>query len=192
MWHYLFEMKDHLYGEREWGLTEIRICWWGSLGRKRLGKKKNAKMLVFERERGELTGGWTGWKPRQILSYTLPPGKRETEGGKMRSLNERIVETGGDWSLWIWDHQDLQTCKTSDKLGMLPIKATALFLLYYWKLLFQRTLGYQVPFNSISLFLYYPHHVTAWWAALSSTELPWVVVPPTQGKSQGRSDRKQD
>lgn len=89
-------MKDHLYGEREWGLTEIRICWWGSLGRKRLGKKKNAKMLVFERERGELTGGWTGWKPRQILSYTLPPGKRETEGGKMRSLNERIVETGGD------------------------------------------------------------------------------------------------
>lgn len=164
----------------------------GKFRKEKTGEKKNAKMLVFERERGELTGGWTGWKPRQILSYTLPPGKRETEGGKMRSLNERIVETGGDWSLWIWDHQDLQRCKTSGKLGMLPIKATALFLFYYWKLLFQRTLGYQVPFNSISLFLYYPHHVTAWWAALSSTELPWVVVPPTQGKSQGRSDRKQD
>lgn len=68
----------------------------GKFRKEKTGEKKYAKMLVFERERGELTGGGTGWKPRQILSYTLPPGKRETEGGKMRSLNERIVETGGD------------------------------------------------------------------------------------------------
>lgn len=56
MSHYIVEMKDYFYGKREWGFTEIWICWEGSSGRKRLGNK-NAKVLVFGGEKWDLGKG---------------------------------------------------------------------------------------------------------------------------------------